>query len=84
MSQFVKARRQTNFKDFKRFGAWGAPRTKKRIQREAFHSRFKLAHSCQKKLDLHTNSLNKLLFCSHVKMPKFTYLILSVTGNFSV
>jgi hypothetical protein len=27
----------------------------------SFHSSFKLAHSCQKKLKLHTNSLNKLL-----------------------
>jgi hypothetical protein len=29
--------------------------------KSSFHSRFKLAHSCQKKLNLHTNSLNKLL-----------------------
>jgi hypothetical protein len=28
----------------------------------SFHSSFKLAHSCQKKPKLHTNSLNKLLF----------------------
>jgi hypothetical protein len=28
----------------------------------SFHSRFKLAQSCQKKSNLHTNSLNKLLF----------------------
>jgi hypothetical protein len=27
----------------------------------SFHSSFKLAHSCQKKPKLHTNSLNKLL-----------------------
>jgi hypothetical protein len=27
----------------------------------SFHSSFKLAHSCQKKSKLHTNSLNKLL-----------------------
>jgi hypothetical protein len=30
-----------------------------------FHSRFKLAHSCQKKPNLHTSSLNKLLFPLH-------------------
>jgi hypothetical protein len=31
MSQLVKTKRQTNFKDFKRFGAFkGARRTKKR------------------------------------------------------
>jgi hypothetical protein len=28
--------------------------------KRSFHSRFKLAHSCQKKPNLHTNSLNKL------------------------
>jgi hypothetical protein len=28
----------------------------------SFHSRFKLAHSCQKRSNLDTNSLNKLLF----------------------
>jgi hypothetical protein len=33
--------------------------------KRSFHSRFKLAHSCQKKPNSHTNSLNKLLlFCS--------------------
>jgi hypothetical protein len=30
--------------------------------KHSFHSRFKVAHSCQKKSNLHTNSLNKLLF----------------------
>jgi hypothetical protein len=29
--------------------------------KRSFHSRFKLANSCQKKPNLHTNSLNKLL-----------------------
>jgi hypothetical protein len=29
--------------------------------KRSFHSRFKLAHSCQKKANLHMNSLNKLL-----------------------
>jgi hypothetical protein len=34
MSQFVKTKRQANFKDFKRFGAFkGARRTKKRFTR---------------------------------------------------
>jgi hypothetical protein len=28
--------------------------------KRSFHSRFKLAHSCQRKSNLHTNSLNKL------------------------
>jgi hypothetical protein len=30
--------------------------------KHSFHSRFKVAHSCKKKSNLHTNSLNKLLF----------------------
>jgi hypothetical protein len=30
--------------------------------KRSFHSRFKLAHSCQKRPNLHTNSLNKLVF----------------------
>jgi hypothetical protein len=29
--------------------------------KSSFHSRFKLAHSCQREPNLHTNSLNKLL-----------------------
>jgi hypothetical protein len=29
----------------------------------SLHSSFKLAHSCREKPKLHTNSLNKLLFC---------------------
>jgi hypothetical protein len=32
--------------------------------KRSFHSRFKLALSCQKRPNLHTNSLNKLLFLS--------------------
>jgi hypothetical protein len=36
--------------------------------KRSFQSRFKMAHSCQKKANLHTNSLNKLLF----QLPKFT------------
>jgi hypothetical protein len=79
MSQLVKKKRQANFKDFKRLGAFkGLVEQKKHcIQTRScvnwaffgtrgslklsFHSRFKLAHSCQKKPNLHTNSLNKLL-----------------------
>jgi hypothetical protein len=34
----------------------------------SFHSRFKLAQSCQKKSNLHTNSLNKLLFAWYSRM----------------
>jgi hypothetical protein len=41
-----------------KLGFFGTRRPLKR----SFHSLFKLAHSCQKKLNLRTNSLNKLLF----------------------
>jgi hypothetical protein len=39
---------------------WAVFDTREPLKR-SFHSRFKLAHSCQKKPNLHTNSLNKLL-----------------------
>jgi hypothetical protein len=73
MSQLVKSKRQTNFKDFKRFGAfkglveektlylprsyvnWAFFGTRGPLKR-SFHSR-----EIQKKPNLHTNSLNKLL-----------------------
>jgi hypothetical protein len=77
MSQLFKTKRQANFKDFRRFGAfkvlveqknvvystrsrvnWAFFGTRGSLKR-SFHSRFKLAHSCQKKPNLHTNSLNK-------------------------
>jgi hypothetical protein len=80
MSQLVKTKRQANFKDFKRFGAFNGPVEQKKKTlystrscvnwgffgtrgplKRSFHSRFKLAHSCQKKANLHMNSLNKLL-----------------------
>jgi hypothetical protein len=79
MSQLVKTKRQANFNDFKRFGAfkglveqktlystrscvnWAFFGTRGPLKR-SFHSRFKLVHSCQKSPNLHTNSLNKVLF----------------------
>jgi hypothetical protein len=78
MSPVVKTKRQANFKDLKRFGAFKRSSNKKTLYsprscvnwaffgtrgplKRSFHSRFKLAHSCQKKANLHTNSLNKLL-----------------------
>jgi hypothetical protein len=30
----------------------------------SFHSRFKMAHACQKRPNLHTNELNTTFFCS--------------------
>jgi hypothetical protein len=57
MSQLVKTKRQANFKGFKRFGAFKGLVE----QKNSFHSRFKMAHACQKRPNLHTNSSNKLL-----------------------
>jgi hypothetical protein len=79
MSQLVKTKRQANFKDFKRFGAFKGLVEQKTLYstrscvnwaffgthgplKRSFHSPFKLAHSVPKKSQLHTNSLNKLLF----------------------
>jgi hypothetical protein len=36
------------------------------FKKRSFHSRFKMAHACQKRPNLHTNSSNKLLFCAIV------------------
>jgi hypothetical protein len=65
MSSLVKTKRQANFKDFKRFGAFKGLVVQKNVVfnwfvchldffgtrgrlKRSFHSRFKLAHSCQK------------------------------------
>jgi hypothetical protein len=34
------------------------------LLKRSFHSRFKMAHTCQKWPNLHTNSSNKLLMCT--------------------
>jgi hypothetical protein len=77
MSQLVKTKRQANFKDLERFGAFTGLIEKKTVVstrscvnwpffgtrgplKRSFHSRFNLLHSCQKKTNLQTNSLNKL------------------------
>jgi hypothetical protein len=63
MSQLVKMKRQVNFKDFERFGLVEQKKTLYSTRgslKRSFHSRFKLAHSCKKKSNLHLNSLNKL------------------------
>jgi hypothetical protein len=69
MSQLVKTKRQGNFKDFKRFGAFKGLVEQKTLYsicscvncaffgtsgplKRSFHSRFKLAHSCQKSPNL--------------------------------
>jgi hypothetical protein len=83
MLPLVKMKRQANFKDFKRFGAFKRLVEQKNVVfnsfvcqlgffgtrgplKRSFHSRFKLAHSCQKKPNLHKNSSNKLLFTPSV------------------
>jgi hypothetical protein len=38
--------------------------------KRSFHSRFKMAHACQKRPNLHTNSSNKLLFCDSINEKK--------------
>jgi hypothetical protein len=59
MSKLVKTKRQANFKDFKRFGAFkGLVKQKKTLY--STRSCVK-AHECQKRPNLRTNSLNKLL-----------------------
>jgi hypothetical protein len=75
MSQLVKTKRQANFKGFKRFGAFKGFVEQKNVVFNSFvsklgpfwnswalfHSRFKMAHACQKRPNLLTNSSNKLL-----------------------
>jgi hypothetical protein len=63
MSPLVKTNRQANFKDFKRFGAFKGLVEQKNVVFNSSHSRFKLAHSCQKNpIYTRKNSSNKLLF----------------------
>jgi hypothetical protein len=72
MSPLVKTKRQANFKDFKRFGAFKELVEQKNVVfnsfvcklgffctrgplKRSFHSRFKLAHSCEK-TPIHTRT----------------------------
>jgi hypothetical protein len=57
MAQLVKMKRQANFKDFERFGVFKGLVEQKNVVFNSF-----VGHSCQKKPNLHLNSLNKLLF----------------------
>jgi hypothetical protein len=59
MSQLVKTKRHANFKGFKRFGAFKGIVEQKNVVFNSFVC--KLAYSCQKRPNLHTNSSNKLL-----------------------
>jgi hypothetical protein len=59
MSELVKTKRQANFKGFKRIGAFKGLVEQKNVVFNSFVC--KLGHSCQKRPNLHTNSLNKLL-----------------------
>jgi hypothetical protein len=76
MSQLVKMKRQANFKDFKRFGVFKVLIEQKNVVFNSlvckldlfWHSwtfkTLKLTHSCQKKPNLHTNSLNNSYLCN--------------------
>jgi hypothetical protein len=59
MSQLVKTKRQANFKDFKRFGAYKGLVEQKNVIFNSFVC--KLGLFWHKWANLHTNSLNKLL-----------------------
>jgi hypothetical protein len=60
MSQLVKTKRQVNFKDFKRFGAFKGVVEKKTVVFNSFLCKLDFfgTHD-QKKPNLHTNSFNK-------------------------
>jgi hypothetical protein len=60
MSQLVKTKRQVNFKDFKRFGASKGVVEQKDVVFNSFVC--KLGLFWHEWANLHTNSLNKLLF----------------------
>jgi hypothetical protein len=72
MSQLVKTKRQANFKDFKRFGAFKGLVEQKNVVFNSFVCKLGLFgtrgslersfHSRFKRPNLHTNSSNKLLF----------------------
>jgi hypothetical protein len=64
MSQLVKTKRQANFKDFKRFGAFKGLVEPKNVVFNSFVC--KMARTCQKRPNLHTNSSNKLLFSNFI------------------
>jgi hypothetical protein len=57
MSQLVKTKRQVNFKDFKRFGAFKGLVEQKNVVFNSFVCKLGLFWP-----NLHTNSSNKLLF----------------------
>jgi hypothetical protein len=64
MSQLVKTKLQANFKDFKRFGAHKGLVEQKNVVFNSLLCKLGLfwpTHA-KKKPNLHTNSLNKLLF----------------------
>jgi hypothetical protein len=86
MSQLVKTKRQANFKGFKRFGAFKGLVEQKNVVFNSFvvnwaffgtRGSLKLAHSCQKKPNSHTNSLNKLLLQFKFIKTIFFYQVLT-------
>jgi hypothetical protein len=72
MSQLVKTKRQANFKDFNRFGAFKGLVEQKNFEFNSFVCKLGLFwHECQKRPNLRTNSLNKLLLCDYVYKENF-------------
>jgi hypothetical protein len=69
MSQLVKTKRQANFKDFKRFGAFKGLVEPKNVVFNSFVCKLGIFwHTCQKRPNLHTNSSNKpLIRCDQLK-----------------
>jgi hypothetical protein len=61
MSQLVKTKRQANFKDFKRFGAFKGLVEQKNVF-NSFVCQLGFFGTSGKKANLYTNSSNKLLF----------------------
>jgi hypothetical protein len=75
MSQLVKTKRQANFKGFKRFGAFKGLVEQKNVVFNSFVCKLGLFwHASETRPNLHTNSSNKLLFCS--TLPEFENFLL--------
>jgi hypothetical protein len=67
MSPIVKTKRQANFKDFKRFGAFKGLVEQKKVVFNSFVCKLGFFRTRAKKNpNLHKNSSNKLLFYLHI------------------
>jgi hypothetical protein len=69
MSQLVKTKRQANFRDFKRFGAFkGLVGQKKNVVFNSFLFKLGFFWPMTKKPNLHTNSLNQQLLLGYARV----------------